>query len=233
MAKAAASIFFDIGDSLIHVRDPLHVFYTNVINEVKQTEFPEEAIKTAMEDKLKTMQLRNNGHFRYSDSWFEIYIFSILDSIGCPKPWTPIMKPLFELFTDPATFLIYPDVVPCLEKVKSSGFTTAVVSNWGYRLPLLLERLNIRPYFDMIISSADVELEKPDPRIFELALSGTKSKANKTVHIGDHVVCDLEGSQAAGIHGLLLDRKLVHPEREDKIHTLSDLFPYLHKNNVI
>lgn len=233
MTGKTASVFFDIGDSLIHVRSQLHILYTEVINKVKGTAFSADDVRAAMDVRLEAMPQRFNNHFRYSDPWFEAYISGVLEKIECPQPWDEIFKDLFALFTNADSFYIFPDVMECLEEVRNRGFKTAVVSNWGYRLPELLTHLGLSPYFDIILSSADVEMEKPDPGIFRLALSKTGSDPESTVHIGDNWECDVEGANSTGIHGLLLDRKSKRENVENRLNSLSELIPYMQKNNII
>jgi putative hydrolase of the HAD superfamily len=46
---------------------------------------------------------------------------------------------------------------------------------------------------------------KPDPRIFEHALSVSGSDASSTLHVGDMYYADIVGAEAAGIRAVLLD----------------------------
>jgi HAD superfamily hydrolase (TIGR01549 family) len=46
----------------------------------------------------------------------------------------------------------------------------------------------------VIISSADVGVEKPDPRIFEEALRKLSVAPQDTVHVGDLIRDDYEGA---------------------------------------
>ncbi|MHC4944363.1 MAG: HAD-IA family hydrolase [Planctomycetota bacterium] len=227
MTKDVHTVFFDAGDTLIHVRAPLHELYTKVINEHKNPSFEESAVKRAMAVQLERTSLISDGHYRYSDGWFELYIQGMLETLACPKPWNGIRDGLFALFDDPSSFQVFPDVLPCLEKVRARGLKTAVVSNWGYRLPELFGKLGLTEFFDTIIASADVEVEKPDPSIFKHALKRTNSVPEHTMHIGDSLEADIMGARSAGIAGVLLDRHDQEPENTDKVGSLWEITKFL------
>jgi putative hydrolase of the HAD superfamily len=227
MSREVQTVFFDAGDTLIHVRAPLHELYTGIINEHKNPSFEEDAVKRAMAQQLERTSLISNGHYRYSDGWFDLYIEGMLGALGCPKPWNGIRDGLFALFDDPDSFRVFEDAIPCLEKVHALGLKAAVVSNWGYRLPQLFGKLGLAGYFETIIASADVKVEKPDPSIFEHALKRTKGNPEHTVHIGDSLEADVMGARAAGITGLLLDRHDQGPENADKVGSLWEFTRFL------
>jgi putative hydrolase of the HAD superfamily len=48
-------------------------------------------------------------------------------------------------------------------------------------------------------------VEKPDPRIFTIALDRSGSEPSTTIHVGDLYQIDVVGARAAGIRGILLD----------------------------
>jgi putative hydrolase of the HAD superfamily len=59
-----------------------------------------------------------------------------------------------------------------------------------------------------VIDSTVVGIEKPDPRIFALALDALGVPADQVssvVHVGDSIFADVRGAQAAGIRPLHLD----------------------------
>ena len=68
----------------------------------------------------------------------------------------------------------------------------------------------IAPYFDAIVSSAEVGCEKPDPRIFREALTRLRTSPGQTLHVGDSIDDDIGGAKAAGLDALLVDRRGVH-----------------------
>jgi len=77
---------------------------------------------------------------------------------------------------------------------------------------------------DVVVSSAEVGLRKPDPRIFELALARVGVAADEAVHVGDHLYADILGAEAVGMYPVLIDRHNgERPERCNFIRSLDEL----------
>ena len=60
-------------------------------------------------------------------------------------------------------------------------------------------------YFDVVVDSALVGVEKPDPAIFRPALEALDVTAAEAVYVGDLYEVDVVGAQAAGLEAVLLD----------------------------
>ena len=121
---------------------------------------------------------------------------------------------------------LYDDVVPTLQHFRDEGFKLAIVSNWDTPLDPLTERLGIANYFDAIVASHDarVRSEKPDPHIFDYALTAVGVSAEEAVHVGDTYEADIVGAQGVGIRPILLDRDNTQAGRWDEtIQSLSKL----------
>jgi HAD superfamily hydrolase (TIGR01509 family) len=105
-----------------------------------------------------------------------------------------------------------PDVVPALERFRAQGLTLVVVSNANGRLRHLFDRLGLAPLFDVLLDSHDWHVEKPDPRLFHIALEQAKAQPEHTAHVGDLFHVDVEGARAAGLReGILLDSANLYP----------------------
>ncbi len=99
-----------------------------------------------------------------------------------------------------------PDVVPALERFRAAGLKLVVVSNANGRLRHLFDRLGLTAYFDVVLDSFEWHVEKPNPRLFEIALEQAQSSAARTAHVGDLFHIDVEGARNAGLReGVLLD----------------------------
>ncbi len=61
-----------------------------------------------------------------------------------------------------------------------------------------LEVIGIRDYFLEHYRPTDAGSAKPSPEMFQLALSKANTSASNSVHVGDDLVCDLEGAKAVG-----------------------------------
>ena len=103
-------------------------------------------------------------------------------------------------------FHAFPDAPPALAELRALGLRLVCVSNWDYSLPEVLERVGLRGGLDGVVTSAEVGARKPDPAIFEAALELAGCAPDEALHVGDTPAEDVEGSRAAGITPLLIDR---------------------------
>jgi putative hydrolase of the HAD superfamily len=92
-----------------------------------------------------------------------------------------------------------------LTKLRAMGLKLVVVSNANGKLHVLFERLDLARHFDVMLDSAVEGVEKPDPRLFQLALERSGSTAAETLHVGDLYHVDVEGARGAGLDAILLD----------------------------
>jgi putative hydrolase of the HAD superfamily len=112
-----------------------------------------------------------------------------------------------ETLVDSIRFDPYPDAVAALEGLRSRGLKLVCVSNWDCSLGAVLDRCGLAEHLDGAVSSAEAGARKPDPAIFEPALSLAGCQPGEALHVGDTREEDLEGARAAGIRALLIDRE--------------------------
>ena len=97
------------------------------------------------------------------------------------------------------------EVVPALKRLRTLGLRLVVVSNSNGTLCAHLERLGLAAHFDHMLDSHDAGFEKPDPRLFQVALERAGARAESTLHVGDLYHVDVVGARAAGLRAALLD----------------------------
>jgi HAD superfamily hydrolase (TIGR01662 family) len=101
---------------------------------------------------------------------------------------------------------VEPEVVPALAALRDRGLRLVVVSNANGRLRHLFDRLDLTKWFDHVLDSHEWGVEKPDPRLFQLALEQSRADATRTVHVGDLYHVDVVGARNAGLRdGVLFD----------------------------
>jgi putative hydrolase of the HAD superfamily len=75
-----------------------------------------------------------------------------------------------------------------------------------------------------LIDSGEVGVEKPDPRIFDLALAACGVRPEAAVHVGDSRRTDVAGALAAGIRPLHMDPFDLCPDRShEHVRTLREV----------
>lgn len=92
-----------------------------------------------------------------------------------------------------------------LDRIRSLGYRMGVVSNSDGTMRRTVKQIGFAHLFDGLVDSSVVGFEKPDPRIFEVALQAIGARPDRTVHVGDLYAADVLGARAAGVHAVLLD----------------------------
>ena len=96
----------------------------------------------------------------------------------------------------------FADVVPGLEALHGM-YTLGTLTNGSMRP----ERLGLEKYFEFIVMSVEHGgIEKPDPRIFEIAVREARCEPHHLLHVGDHIEYDVRGANDAGVRSVWLNR---------------------------
>ncbi len=98
-----------------------------------------------------------------------------------------------------------PEAPAALELLRRLGLRLAVVSNSNGTVARILESLDLARGLDLVVDSAVVGFEKPDPRIFHYAAAALGVGPDEAVHVGDLYSVDVKGARAAGSRAILLD----------------------------
>ena len=108
--------------------------------------------------------------------------------------------------------VLFDDVAPAVEEL-GRAYTLGLVSNGNsYAEDFGLER-----WMSFQIFAQDHGgIEKPDIRLFQIALGEAGCAADELVHVGDSLENDVEGAAAAGIKSVWLNRNGDPREREIK-----------------
>jgi 2-haloalkanoic acid dehalogenase type II len=94
----------------------------------------------------------------------------------------------------------YPLVIEMLNDLHSKGFKMGVLSNsFEGHTAALLEKLEIRRYFQAIVDCAMVRAFKPMPQIFEKALHDLNVTPSATLFVGDEYYADMVGAKKVGL----------------------------------
>ena len=98
-----------------------------------------------------------------------------------------------------------PEGAEALVLAREAGLRVGVISNSNGTVRALLETLGLGRHLDFAIDSFEVGVEKPDPRIFALALARAGVAPHEAVYVGDLYSVDVLGARAAGVAAILLD----------------------------
>lgn len=96
----------------------------------------------------------------------------------------------------------FDDVVPGLEALRGT-YRLGTLTNGNMRP----ERLGLQKHFDFIVMSVEHGgIEKPDPRIFEIAVREARCEPHELLHVGDHIEYDVRGANDTGVRSVWLNR---------------------------
>ncbi len=65
-----------------------------------------------------------------------------------------------------------------------------------------INKTGLADFFSGAYSAADVGNKKPHPAMFEAPLSAMRLKPEQAIHIGDHLVDDIQGADRVGMHSI-------------------------------
>jgi len=116
------------------------------------------------------------------------------------------------------------DAAETLSVLGSRGYRLAVVSNADGRVRRLLETASLSPFLEFVVDSAEVGLEKPDPRIFRAATDRLGLPPSACAYVGDIYEIDVVGAQGAGLSAILVGDGPA-PEGVPRVSRLSELPP--------
>lgn len=100
---------------------------------------------------------------------------------------------------------IEPDAAAALALARESGLRTACISNSNGTVEQTLDRLGLGRHLDFVLDSFKVGVEKPDPRIFHMAVARVGVPPEACAYVGDLYSVDVLGARAAGLHAVLMD----------------------------
>jgi putative hydrolase of the HAD superfamily len=209
------AIFFDVGDTLMTIPAAREVMYQFLAN--KSLYRDQEHIGKLFDDAFRLFYYEKNDEdfaecTPESDRafWMKVYAF-ILEHLGAAEHaseeelhrWS---HELYDVFTSPEHYTLFEDVHEVMDELKQRGYRLGVISNFALTLKHILEVKGILHFFDPVIVSTEVGLEKPNPAIFTLALQKAGLNATDVLYIGDHDKNDIWAPNQIGMDAVKLKR---------------------------
>lgn len=103
-----------------------------------------------------------------------------------------------------------------LATLRVRGYGLGLITNRGNveRFYDLLDCLEMRAYFDLVLASGEVGVHKPEPGIFDAALERMGTTADESLYVGDNYWADVVGARRAGVTPVLFDPYHLFPEAD-------------------
>ena len=161
----------------------------------------------------------------------EAYWLGLLEAVGCRHPLLEEAIERMTLKQRPPSFLwgrVNEGARECVAGVLALGLRAACVSNSDGRAEQHLVECGVREGLEFVVDSQKVGVEKPDPRIFAMALDQMGVAAERAVYVGDIRSVDEAGARAAGMPVVILDPFGDYvPADRRSVRAIADLPSYL------
>ncbi|MFJ9348008.1 HAD family hydrolase [Streptomyces sp. NPDC101237] len=138
-----------------------------------------------------------------------------------PLPDPALHHALYERHMTPRAWTPYPDAAEVLRTLRARGIGVGVVSNIGWDLRPVFRAHGLDGYVDAYVLSYEHGVQKPDPRLFTVALEAVGAAAARTLMVGDSRTAD-GGAAALGCGVHFVDHLPVS-ERPDALLPVLDL----------
>jgi HAD superfamily hydrolase (TIGR01549 family) len=95
-------------------------------------------------------------------------------------------------------FRFYYDAEQTLS-ILSQKYKLGIIANQSRDVLQLLDKFNFRDFFNVVIISSEVNMNKPDPRIFQLAMDRVANNSKRYIMIGDRLDTDISPANKLGM----------------------------------
>jgi HAD superfamily hydrolase (TIGR01549 family) len=99
---------------------------------------------------------------------------------------------------------VYPDTRACLATLRDMGVWVGIAGNQPSSAGDLLRAMGLSA--DLITTSQDWGVNKPDPRFFEAVIAAVPFPADRIAYVGDRLDNDMKPAKAAGLRTIYLRR---------------------------
>eukprot|EP01060_Flectonema_neradi_P027872 TRINITY_DN37512_c0_g1_i1.p1 TRINITY_DN37512_c0_g1~~TRINITY_DN37512_c0_g1_i1.p1 ORF type:complete len:275 (+),score=29.44 TRINITY_DN37512_c0_g1_i1:94-918(+) len=140
---------------------------------------------------------------------------------------------IYQHYATINAYFVYSDVIPFIKWCNSKGIVLGIISNCSSRVPdETLPQTGLSQHFRFFTVAGEVGVNKPDPLIFQSALSSANHwvpdcKPEHILHIGDNHKTDFVGATNSGFNALCLDRSDEFIPKKLHINSLMDAIPLI------
>ena len=119
---------------------------------------------------------------------------------------------------------IFPHVHETLGYLKEKYALHIITNGFLEVQHLKLNNCNLSKYFQLILCTEEVGVNKPHPLVFETALKKTQAIPTQSVMIGDNPETDIKGAKNCGLHTILFNpNQQNHNVESPEIQALNEL----------
>jgi putative hydrolase of the HAD superfamily len=217
------AVLFDAAETLFTTRGSVGQIYGSIARQYGSTA-SDEAVQAAF-----ARQFRGAGPLSIQDQkrWWRDVVYRVFSEVGMVDNFDKFFDQLYDRFRDSEGWVLFPETVEVLTKLKSRSFKLGVISNFDNRAYTVMRSLEILQFFDAVTLSSETGYCKPDREIFEAAILALGIPASEVLLVGDSLHDDVEAGIRAGLSAVLIDRRNKHEDvdRVRRISSLQELLP--------
>ena len=208
------AVFFDVGETLVHPAPSFPELFAEVVTregyvvDAAEVRDASNAVSEGFRRAARANELWTTSAQRSRAFWLSIYDL-MLEALDLPTE-DGLRDILYGTFTDRANYTLFDDVRDALDRLSAEGYALGIVSNFEAWLEDLLGDLGVRDTFPVRVISGVEGIEKPDPRIYRLALERAGIEASDAAYVGDSPEFDVDPPAALGMFPILVDRRERH-----------------------
>ena len=159
----------------------------------------EELWELYREDKIKKEELRGK-RFQLALAEYDIDDSELAEQFG-----------LAYIQQSPIKTALFPYTHEVLLYLKKKYSLHIITNGFEEVQHIKLASSDLAQYFDVIVTSEQVGVKKPNAKIFEFALEQAKAKPDESIMIGDDFPVDVLGAEQIGMQGVYFNpNKLAH-----------------------
>jgi putative hydrolase of the HAD superfamily len=222
------AVFFDVGETLVHVDPSFADLFVTLLAGAGHERSGEEVreasahVYAGFSEAARAGSMWTTSPERSRAFWTSVYQ-RMLGELRIPDD-DGLAATLHREFTRMEHYVLFDDVRPTIAALRKAGLTLGIVSNFEawledwFGVHALVETFPVR-----VISGIE-GIEKPDERIYRLALERAGVDATDSVYVGDNPEFDVDPPAALGMFPVLVDRRDRFPDHAGaRIRDLRDL----------
>lgn len=200
------AVFFDAGNTL------LSLDYGAIVEALKREDFvvsQDEVWQAECRARVKLDPFLARAEVRETPEIFALYMRLSCEEMGLPwgEKTERVLAELREINRRDNLWRggVVPGAKEVLAALGEKGYLLGVISNADGRLEAILTEKGLAKHLSAIVDSHVVGIEKPDPRIFQLALAMIDVHPAQALYVGDFYSLDIVAARHAGLNAILLD----------------------------
>jgi putative hydrolase of the HAD superfamily len=198
------AVFFDAGETLIH-RNPSLIKITYAYFRNGGYDISEKDISAALSKEALSMKdITAEGSMTDSEKW-DHYMRLVFKALKVSDP--VMLEKIKNRLKAGTSFRPYKEVPGVISGLRKKKIKLGVISNAAAQLKNVLVKTGLHDRFDHIIISELAGVEKPDRKIFLMAVKKAGVKKDEFLYVGDNYIADIKGGLGAGVHAVWLERK--------------------------